>query len=131
MVLAERLVKMISAKEAKEYADEVTIAARQRKEYPILIGDIEREIVRASKMGRYSISYWLSDIAFSVCKETVDLNDPVTSAQFYNRPGSPLYAKIKNDLTEAGFEVEETFSPAAMYYWTIKWNKVDDIYDLI
>lgn len=29
---------MISAKEAKEYADEVTIAARQRKEYPILIG---------------------------------------------------------------------------------------------
>ena len=29
---------MISAKEAKEYADEVTIAARQRKEYSILIG---------------------------------------------------------------------------------------------
>ena len=29
---------MISAKEAKGYADEVTIAARLRKEYPILIG---------------------------------------------------------------------------------------------
>lgn len=29
---------MVSAKEAKGYADEVTIAARQRKEYPILIG---------------------------------------------------------------------------------------------
>ena len=29
---------MISAKEAKEYADEATIAARQRKEYPILTG---------------------------------------------------------------------------------------------
>ena len=29
---------MISAKEAKEYADEVIIAVRQRKEYPILIG---------------------------------------------------------------------------------------------
>lgn len=29
---------MISIKEAKGYADEVTIAARQRKEYPILIG---------------------------------------------------------------------------------------------
>ena len=32
---------MISAKEAKEYADEVTIAARLQKEYPILIDDIE------------------------------------------------------------------------------------------
>lgn len=41
---------MISAKEAKSFADEVTIAARQRKEYPILIGDIEREITRAAKM---------------------------------------------------------------------------------
>ena len=29
---------MISVKEAKGYVDEVTIAARQRKEYPILIG---------------------------------------------------------------------------------------------
>ena len=29
---------MISAKEAKEYADEATIAARQRKEYQILTG---------------------------------------------------------------------------------------------
>lgn len=48
---------MISAKEARSFADEVTIAARQRKEYPILIGDIEREITRVSKMGRYSIHY--------------------------------------------------------------------------
>ena len=29
---------MISAKEVKEYADEATIAARQRKEYQILTG---------------------------------------------------------------------------------------------
>lgn len=32
---------MISAKEAKGYADEVTIDAHLRKEYSILIDDIE------------------------------------------------------------------------------------------
>lgn len=89
---------MISAKEAKDYADEVAIAARQCEEYPILIGDIERVIVRA---------------------------------QFNNRLDSPLYAKIKNDLIEAGYEVDEDFSPASIYYWIIKWNKEDDGYDFI
>lgn len=122
---------MISAKEAKEYADEVTIVARQRKEYPILIGDIERKIVQASKMGKYSISYWLSDIYFSAYEKTINLNKPAIAAQFYNRPGSPIYTKIKNDLVEAGFEVEETFSPSTMNYWIIKWGKEDDDYDLI
>lgn len=121
---------MISAKEAKGYADAVTITTRQRKEYPILIGDIERKIVQASKMGKYSISYWLSDIYFSVFKE-IDLSEPIISAQFYNRIDSPLCAKIKNDLTKAGYEVEETTSPAALYYWTIKWGKEDDGYDFI
>ena len=122
---------MISAKEAKGYADEVTIAARQRKEYPILIGDIERAIVRAAKMGKYSIHYWLTDISFSMMESSLDLNDPVMSAQFNNRLDSPLYAKIKNDLIEAGYEVDEDFSPASMYYWIIKWNKEDDGYDFI
>lgn len=122
---------MISAKEAKGYADEVTIAARQRKEYPILIGDIEREIIRASKMGRYSIHYWLTDISFRMMESSLNLNDPVMSAQFNNRVDSPLYAKIKSDLIEAGFEVEEDFSPASMYYWIIKWSKEDDGYDFI
>ena len=113
---------MISAKEAKSFADEVTIAARQRKEYPILIGDIEREITRASKMGRYSIYYWLTDISFSMMENSLDLNDPVMSAQFNNRDDSPLYAKIKKDLTEAGYEVDDDYGPASMYYWVIKWN---------
>lgn len=122
---------MISAKEAKGYADEVTIAARQRKEYPILIGDIVREIIRASKMGRYSIHYWLTDISFRMMESSLNLNDPVMSAQFNNRIDSPLYAKIKSDLIEAGFEVEEDFSPASMYYWIIKWGKEDDGYDFI
>ena len=40
-------------------------------------------------------------------------------------------AKIKNDLTEAGYEVDEDFGPASMYYWTIKWDKEDDGYDFI
>ena len=122
---------MISAKEAKSFADEVTIAARQRKEYPILIGDIERVITRASKMGRYSIHYWLTDVSFGMMESSLDLNDPVLSAQFNNRLDSPLYAKIKNDLIEAGYEVDEDFSPASMYYWIIKWNKEDDGYDFI
>lgn len=121
---------MISAKEAKGYADEVTIAARQRKEYPILIGDIERKIVQASKMGKYSISYWLSDIYFSVFKE-IDLSDPVISAQLYNHIDSPLCRKIKNDLIEAGYEIEETTKSTKMYYWTIKWGKEDDSHDFI
>ena len=34
----EDLIEAIGEREAKEYADEVTIAARQRKEYSILIG---------------------------------------------------------------------------------------------
>lgn len=122
---------MISAKEAKGYADEVTIAARQRKEYPILIGDIEREITRAAKMGRYSIHYWLTDVSFGMMESSLNLNDPVMSAQFNNRLDSPLYAKIKNDLIEAGYEVDEDFGPASMYYWIIKWNKEDDGYDFI
>lgn len=122
---------MISAKEAKSYADEVTIAARQRKEYPILIGDIERSIIRASKMGRYSIHYWLTDVSFGMMESSLNLNDPVMSAQFNNRLDSPLYAKIKNDLIEAGYEVDEDFGPASMYYWIIKWNKEDDGYDFI
>ena len=122
---------MISAREAKSYADEVTIAARQRKEYPILIGDIERAITRASKMGRYSIHYWLTDVSFGMMENSLDLNDPVLSAQFNNRSDSSLYAKIKNDLIEAGYEVDEDFSPASMYYWIIKWNKEDDGYDFI
>ena len=122
---------MISAKEAKSFADEVTITARQRKEYSILIGDIEREITRAAKMGRYSIHYWLTDVSFGMMESSLNLNDPVVSAQFNNRSGSPLYAKIKNDLTEAGYEVDEDFSPASMYYWTIKWDKEDDGYDFI
>lgn len=122
---------MINAKEAKGYADEVTIAARQRKEYPILIGDIEREIIRASKMGRYSIHYWLTDISFGMMESSLNLNDPVMSAQFNNRVDSPLYAKIKNDLIESGYDVDEDFSPASMYYWIIKWDKEDDGYDFI
>ena len=122
---------MISAKEAKSYADEVTIAARQRKEYPILIGDIERAITRASKMGRYSIHYWLTDVSFGMMESSLDVNDPVMSAQFNNRLDSPLYAKIKNDLIEAGYDVDEDFSPASMYYWIIKWDKEDDSYDFI
>lgn len=122
---------MISAKEARSFADEVTIAARQRKEYPILIGDIEREITRAAKMGRYSVHYWFTDVSFSMMESSLNLNDPVLSAQFNNRSGSPLYAKIKNDLTEAGYEVDEDFRPASMYYWTIKWDKEDDGYDFI
>lgn len=122
---------MISAKEARNFADEVTIAARQRKEYPILIGDIEREITRAAKMGRYSVHYWFTDVSFSMMESSLNLNDPVVSAQFNNRSGSPLYAKIKNDLTEAGYEVDEDFRPASMYYWTIKWDKEDDGYDFI
>lgn len=121
---------MISAKEAKEYADEVTIAARQRKEYPILINDIEQKIIQASKRGKYSISYWLSDVYSSVFKE-IDLSDPIISAQFYNHIDSPLCIKIKNDLVKAGYEVEETTSPAALYYWIIKWGKEDDGYDFI
>ena len=122
---------MISAKEAKSFADEVTIAARQRKEYPILIDDIEREITHAAKMGRYSIHYLLTDVSFGMMKSSLNLNDPVISAQFNNRLDSPLYAKIKNDLTEAGYEVDEDFSPASLYYWTIKWDKEDDGYDFI
>ena len=122
---------MISAKEARSFADEVTIAARQRKEYPILIGDIEREITRAAKMGRYSIHYWLADASFGMMESSLNLNDPVVSAQFNNRSDSPLYVKIKNDLIEAGYEVDEDFSPASMYYWTIKWDKEDDGYDFI
>lgn len=122
---------MISAKEAKSFADEVTIAARQRKEYPILIGDIEREITRAAKTGRYSVHYWFTDVSFSMMESSLNLNDPVLSAQFNNRLDSPLYAKIKNDLTEAGYEIDEDFSPASMYYWTIKWDKEDDDYDFI
>lgn len=122
---------MISAKEARSFADEVTIAARQRKEYPILIGDIEREITRAAKMGRYSIHYWLTDVSFGMMESSLNLNDPVMSAQFNNRLDSPLYAKIKNDLTEAGYEVDEDFGPASMYYWIIKWDKEDDGYDFI
>lgn len=122
---------MINAKEAKNFADEVTIAARQRKEYPILIGDIEREITRAAKMGRYSIQYWLTDVSFRMMTNSLNLNDPVLSAQFNNRSDSSLYAKIKNDLTEAGYEVDEDFGPASMYYWIIKWDKEDDGYDFI
>lgn len=122
---------MISAKEAKSFADEVTIAARQRKEYPILIGDIEREITRAAKMGRYSVHYWFTDVSFSMMESSLNLNDPVLSAQFNNRSDSSLYAKIKNDLTEAGYEVDEDFRPASMYYWTIKWDREDDGYDFI
>lgn len=122
---------MISAREARSFADEVTIAARQRKEYPILIGDIEREITRAAKMGRYSVHYWFTDVSFSMMESSLNLNDPVVSAQFNNRSGSPLYAKIKNDLTEAGYEVDEDFRPASLYYWTIKWDKEDDGYDFI
>lgn len=122
---------MISAKEARSFADEVTIAARQRKEYPILIGDIEREITRVSKMGRYSIHYWFTDVSFRMMESSLNLNDPVLSAQFNNRSNSSLYAKIKNDLTEAGYEVDEDFGPAAMYYWTIKWDREDDGYDFI
>ena len=110
---------MISAKEAKGYADEVTITARLREEYSILISDIEQKIVQASKMGKYSIPYWLSDVYSSGFKE-IDLSEPIISAQFYNRADSPLYAKIKNDLVKAGYEVEETTSPAALYDWTIK-----------
>lgn len=122
---------MISAKEAKSFADEVTIAARQRKEYPILIGDIEREIARAAKMGRYSVHYWFTDVSFSMMESSLNLNDPVLSAQFNNRSDSSLYVKIKNDLTEAGYEVNEDFDPASMYYWTIKWDREDDGYDFI
>ena len=121
---------MISAKEAKGYADEVTIAARLRKEYPILIDDIERKIAQASKMGKYSISYWLSDIYFSAF-EGMDLSDPIISAQCRNSIDSPLCRKIKNDLIEAGYEIEETTKPTKMYYWTIKWGKEDNDYDLI
>lgn len=84
---------MISAKEARSFADEVTIAARQRKEYPILIGDIEREITRVSKMGRYSIHYWFTDVSFRMMESSLNLNDPVLSAQFNNRSDSSLYAK--------------------------------------
>lgn len=72
---------MISAKEARSFADEVTIAARQRKEYPILIGDIEREITRVSKMGRYSIHYWFTDVSFRMMESSLNLNDPVLSAR--------------------------------------------------
>ena len=122
---------MISAKEARSFADEVTIAARQRKEYPILIGDIEREITRAAKMGRYSVHYWFTDVSFSMMESSLNLNNPVLSAQFNNRAGSPLYAKIKNDLTEAGYEVDEDFRPASLYYWTIKWDREDDGHDFI
>lgn len=122
---------MISAKEARSFADEVTIAARQRKEYPILIGDIEREITRVSKMGRYSIHYWFTDVSFRMMESSLNLNDPVLSAQFNNRSDSSLYAKIKNDLIEAGYEVDEDFGPALMYYWTIKWDREDDGYDFI
>lgn len=122
---------MISAKEARSFADEVTIAARQRKEYPILIGDIEREITRVSKMGRYSIHYWFTDVSFRMMENSLNLNDPVLSAQFNNRSDSSLYAKIKNDLIEAGYEVDEDFGPASMYYWTIKWDREDDGYDFI
>ena len=122
---------MIGAKEARSFADEVTIAARQRKEYPILVGDIEREITRAAKMGRYSIHYWLTDVSLGMMESSLNLNDPVMSAQFNNRLDSPLYAKIKNDLTEAGYEVDEDFGPASMYYWIIKWDKEDDGYDFI
>ena len=122
---------MISAKEAKSFADEVTIAARQRKEYPILISNIEREITRAAKMGRYSIHYWLTDVSFGMMESSLNLNDPVVSAQFNNRSDSSLYVKIKNDLTEAGYEVNEDFDPASMYYWTIKWDREDDGYDFI
>lgn len=122
---------MISAKEARSFADEVTIAARQRKEYPILIGDIEREITRVSKMGRYSIHYWFTDVSFRMMESSLNLNDPVVSAQFNNRSDSSLYAKIKNDLTEVGYEVDEDFGPASMYYWTIKWDREDDSYDFI
>ena len=122
---------MISAKEAKSFADEVTIAARQRKEYPILIGDIEREIARAAKMGRYSVHYWFTDVSFSMMESSLNLNDTVLSAQFNNRSDSSLYVKIKNDLTEAGYEVNEDFDPASMYYWTIKWDREDDGYDFI
>ena len=64
---------MISAKEARSFADEVIIAARQRKEYPILIGDIEREITRAAKMGRYSIHYWLTDVSFGMMESSLNL----------------------------------------------------------
>lgn len=122
---------MISAKEARSFADEVTIAARQRKEYPILIGDIEREITRVSKMGRYSIHYWFTDVSFRMMESSLNLNDPVLSAQFNNRSDSSLYAKIKNDLIEAGYEVDEDFGPVSMYYWTIKWDREDDGYDFI
>lgn len=122
---------MISAKEARSFADEVTIAARQRKEYPILISDIEREITRAAKMGRYSVHYWFTDVSFSMMESSLNLNDPVLSAQFNNRSDSSLYAKIKNDLLEAGYEVDENFSPASMYYWTIKWDREGDGYDFI
>lgn len=122
---------MISAKEARSFADEVTIAARQCKEYPILIGDIEREITRAAKMDRYSVHYWFTDVSFSMMESSLNLNDPVLSAQFNNRTDSSLYAKIKNDLLEAGYEVDENFSPASTYYWTIKWDREDDGYDFI
>lgn len=122
---------MINAKEARSFADEVTIAARQRKEYPILIGDIEREIIRASKMGRYSIHYWFTDVSFRMMANSLNLNEPVLSAQFNNRSDSSLYAKIKNDLTEADYEVDEDFGPASMYYWTIKWDREDDGHDFI
>lgn len=121
---------MIGAKEARSFADEVTIAPRQRKEYQILIDDIEQKIVQASKMGKYSISYWLSDVYSSGFKE-IDSSDPVISAQLYNHIDSSLCVKIKNDLIKAGYEVEETTSPAALYYWTIKWDKEGDGYDFI
>ena len=39
--------------------------------------------------------------------------------------------QIKNDLIEAGYEIEETTKPTKMYYWTIKWGKEDDGYDFI
>ena len=122
---------MISAKEAKSFADEVTIAARQRKEYPILIGDIEREIARAAKMGRYSVHYWFTDVSFSMMESSLNLNDPVLSAQFNNRSDSSLYVKIINHMSEAGYEVNDDFDPASMYYWTIKWDREDDGYDFI
>lgn len=85
---------MIGAKEARSFADEVTVTARQRKEYQILIDDIEQKIVQASKMGKYSISYWLSDAYSSGFKE-IDSSDPVISVQLYNHIDSSLCVKIK------------------------------------
>ena len=121
MVLAERLIKMISAKEAKKCTDEATSLYREG-EYSILINDIEEKIQEAVRRKKYSIGYWWSHPAFVATARLPDSDEPIASAQLDNPRGSFLYSKIKDELIEAGYDVEEQLSGYSAYCWTIKWG---------